>query len=184
MTIQFPPVTLLNGSQVPFEEFEKWSCHKQRMNLDHPIRFIKWDESHSVKMRSIVNDQYAKGIRRTKKHIGSANGQAISITTPDGIFPTKKAVCAHYGIDAVKLKKWMSEKPSEFYETTPLAEGRAKELRPGAISVQTPHGVFESINATARHFGVGPRTIKTWVRTLRKSEFKYLKNQTKELKNV
>lgn len=178
MTIQFPPVTLLNGTKVSFEEFEKWTAHKQRMHLDHPTRYLQWGSEHSEKMRKIVSNQYAAGTRRIKKNCGAANGQAISITTPQGIFPTKAAVCKCYGIDATKLKKWMSDFPDQFYETNPISEAEEKMLRPGAIAVQTPDGVFNSINSAARHFGVGIRTINTWIRKLKTEEFKYVNPNT------
>ena len=110
-------VTVANGTQVPFDEFSKWSEHKQRMMTDHPIRNVDWGVDHCHNMRRIVKEQYRYA--------------------------------------------------------NPLSEDERKKLRPGKRAVMTPSGRFESIAAAAKYYGVGVRTIKTWIRSMRKDEFKY-----------
>ena len=166
-------VTLANGTQVPFEEFEKWSAHKQRMHTDHPIRQVKWGLDHSQKMSGIVKAQYAAGERPKPGHMGAKNGQARAVVTPKGEFPTIKDAARAYEIDVVCLREWMKLKPEDFRFARQLSDEEWRKLHPGRRAVMTPAGKFETINSAARHYSVSSRTLKTWIRTMRKDEFKY-----------
>jgi hypothetical protein len=174
MTRETFNVTLANGTQVPFEEFEKWSPHKQRMHTDHPIRQVKWGLDHSQKMSGIVKAQYAAGERPKPGHYGAANGQARAVITPQGHYPTLKAAADAHGITTQLLRELIALRPAEFCFADRLTEEDRRRLRPGKRAVITPAGKFESINRAARYFSVSPRTMKTWIRTLRADEFKYI----------
>ena len=174
MTRETFNVTLANGTQVPFEEFEKWSPHKQRMHTDHPIRQVKWGLDHSQKMSGIVKAQYAAGERPKPGHYGAANGQARAVITPQGHYPTLKAAADAHGITTQLLRELIALRPAEFCFADGLTEEDRRRLRPGKRAVITPAGKFESINRAARYFLVSPRTMKTWIRTLRADEFKYI----------
>ncbi len=174
-------VTLANGTQVPFEEFEKWSAHKQRMHTDHPIRQVKWGLNHSQKMSSIVKAQFAAGERPKPGHIGAANGLARAVVTPKGEFPTFKAAAAAYQVQGDVLRGWIETKPEEFRFAKELSQEERRRLFPGKRAVMTPAGKFETINSAARHYSVSPRTMKTWIRTMQKDKFFYLDNSIKNL---
>lgn len=173
MTREMLNVTLANGTQVPFEEFEKWSAHKQRMHTDHPIRQVKWGLDHSRKMSSIVRAQFAAGDRPKPRHYGAANGQARAVITPLGHYPTLKAAAKAHGISTKLLKELIGPQPAEYRFADGLTEEERHRLRPGKRAVITPAGKFESINSAARYYSVSSRTMKTWIRTMRKDEFKY-----------
>lgn len=166
-------VTLANGTKVPFEEFEKWSAHKQRMHTDHPIRQVKYGLDHSQKMSGIVKAQYAAGERPKPGHYGAANGQSRAVITPQGHFPTLKAAAKAHGITTQLLKELIVLRPAEFRYANKLTEEERRRLRPGKRAVITPAGKFESINSAARYYSVSSRTMKTWIRTMRKDEFQY-----------
>jgi hypothetical protein len=97
----------------------------------------------------------------------------MAVMTPAGEFETLKGATAFYKIDLATLKKWIETIPNEFYYKNPLSVEEIRKLRPGKRAVITPAGKFETINSAARHFSVSPRTMKTWIRTMRKEEFKY-----------
>ena len=173
MTRETFNVTLANGTQVPFEEFEKWSRHKQWMHTDHPIRQVKYGLDHSKKMSGIVKAQYAAGERPKPGHYGAANGQARAVITPQGHYPTLKAAAKAQGITTQLLKELIVLRPAEFRYANKLTEEERRRLRPGKRAVITPAGKFESINSAARYYSVSSRTMKTWIRTMRKDEFQY-----------
>jgi hypothetical protein len=174
MTRETFNVTLANGTKVPFEEFEKWSHHKQRMHTDHPIRQIKWDQRHSQKMSNIVKAQYAAGERPKPGHYGAANGQARAVITPLGHYPTLKAAAKAHGMSTESLRELIELRSAEYFFADGLTEEERRRLRPGKRAVITPAGKFESINSAARYYAVSPRTMKTWMRSMRKDEFKYV----------
>ena len=167
-------VTIFNGTKVPFEEFEKWSPRKQLMNRDHPIHYVKWGLNHSDKMSHIVKAQYQAGTRINNWNYGKRNGQSMAVITPAGEFETLKGATVFYRIDLATLKEWIESKPNEFYYMNPLSAEEIRKLRPGKRAVITPDGKFETINGAARHYKISPRTMKTWIRTMRKEEFKYV----------
>ncbi len=143
------------------------------MHTDHPIRQVKWGLDHSQKMSSIVKAQYAAGERPKPGHIGAKNGQARAVVTPKGEFPTLKAAANAHGVDTMRLKEWMRLNPLEFYYAKQLSEEELRRLRPGKRAVVTPAGKFETISSAARHYSASPRTMKTWIRSMRSEEFKY-----------
>lgn len=167
-------VTLANGTQVPFEEFETWSFHKQWMNTDHPIRNVKWGVDHSQKMSAIVKAQYASGERPKPGQYGAANGQSLAVITPLGEYSTLKAAALAYRVEGSIIKEWIRLLPSEFRYANTVSEEERRRLRPGKRAVRTSDGMFKTINSAARHFGVSPRTMKTWIRTMRKDQFSYV----------
>lgn len=170
-------VTMANGAKVPFDEFAKWSHHKQRMMTDHPIRTVKWGVNHCDNMRRIVKEQYESGMRTRPGNWGSGNGQSIPVITPQGEYPSLKAAAKSYDVDVATLKGWLIAHPRQFRYAKPMSAEDLKKLRPGLRAVKTPDGQFESIAAAARHYGVGVRTIKTWIRTMRKEEFQFIQNK-------
>jgi len=97
----------------------------------------------------------------------------MAVMTPAGEFETLKSASAHYKVDASRLKDWIANQPNRFYYKNPLSIEEIRKLRPGKRAVITPEGLFQTINSAARHYGVSRRTINTWIRTMRKDEFKY-----------
>jgi len=166
-------VTLANGTKVPFDEFEKWSDHRQRMYTIHPIRNVQWGVEHSEKMRKIVKGQYASGSRPKPGHLGTMNGQSLGVITPKGTFETLKAAAKAFKVEGSVIHSWVKDRPTEFRYLNPISDEERMRLCPGKRAVKTPDGVFETINSAARYYGVGARTIKTWIRTMRKDEFSY-----------
>jgi hypothetical protein len=169
-------VTLPNGLEIDWNIFVKWSDHRQKMFLDHPTRDIKWDNNHCTKMRKIVKQSYENGTRKINWNYGEKNGQARAVITPAGRFPSIRSACSQYGINASKLRHWMKVKPNDFYFEQFLSNAEINLLRPGMKAVKTPEGNFPSIAAAARHYKVGERTIKTWIRGMRSTEFSYIDN--------
>ncbi len=90
-----------------------------------------------------------------------------------GEFPTLKAAANAHGVDTMRLKEWMRLNPLEFYYAKQLSEEELRRLRPGKRAVVTPAGKFETISSAARHYSASPRTMKTWIRSMRSEEFKY-----------
>ena len=167
-------VKLFNGDEVSWDLFSRWSAHKQRMNLMPTSEGIDYGPSHCEKMRKSVKAQYESGVRPKPGNFGAANGQAKAIVTPDGMFPSVKEAAAHYKIDAKTIRLWILERSEEFFWANPR-DTSAETLRrkKGGIAVNTPEGQFQTIKAAALHFNVSERTIKTWIRGMRKDEFSY-----------
>jgi hypothetical protein len=94
--------------------------------------------------------------------------------SPDGEFPTLSAACLHYKVSRDKLREWMRDMPKDFFFLNPDGGGETKVKGQRLKAVSTPDGIFPTINSAARHFNVGARTIKTWVRKMRADEFKYV----------
>jgi hypothetical protein len=167
-------VKLFNGSEVSWDEFSGWSSHRQRMNLTPTSECVSYDPDHCHKMREIVSRSYQEGTRRTNWNYGAKNGQAKAVMTPDGEFPTLSATCLHYKVSRDKLREWMRDMPKDFFFVNPDGSGETKVKGRRLKAVSSPDGIFPSINSAARHFNVGARTIKTWVRKMRADEFKYV----------
>ena len=168
-------VTLRNGNKVSWDDFARWSGHRQRMALDPPTYHVSWDPDHSEKMSRIVKKSYETGTRRLNWHFGAKNGQSRAVVTPAGEFGSIAEAARHYQVRGEVLRMWIRnpDKPEFRFVAEEDPEKRAR-LRPGARSVRTPDGIFPSINAAARHYGVSQRTIKTWIRGMRASEFSYV----------
>ena len=165
-------VTLANGGQVSWDEFSCWSANKQRMGLNPHAKKMSWGVTHSEKMQQIVKASYENGARKTNWNYGGKNGRAKALVTPDGQFSSCKEATKHYGVRAEQMRDWIYKtRRNEFYFLETIAGDIGKGSR--AKIVITPDGKFDSINATARYYGVGIRTIKTWIRTMRKNEFSY-----------
>ena len=177
MKVLAPAVTLRNGMVVDWAEFIKWSAHKQRMSLDPHTYRVEWGTGHSEKMREIVDRSYAAGSRKLNWSYGAKNGQARAVATPKGEFGSIAEAARGYEVSAQALRMWIRDpdKPEFRFVAEEDPEKRAR-LRPGARSVRTPEGIFPSINAAAMHYGVGRRTIKTWIRGMRASEFSYVQD--------
>ena len=167
-------VKLFNGSEVSWDEFSGWGSHRQRMNLNPTSEDISYSPNHCHKMREIVTRSYQDGTRRTNWNYGAKNGKAKAVMTPDGEFPTLSAACLHYNVSGGKLRKWMRDMPKDFFFVNPDGGGETKVKGQRLKAVSTPDGIFPTINSAARHFNVGARTIKTWVRKMRADEFKYV----------
>jgi len=174
MKMQKPMVTLANGRQVSWDEFSRWGAHQQRMGLNPHAKNINWGISHSEKMRHIVKASYENGTRKSNWNFGAKNGQSKAITTPAGEFPSIKATIFHYKITSVQLKKWMNDNPSKFFYSNTKNSNDPKKSIHKKRPVNTPDGIFPSIKSAARHFNVGERTIKTWIRSLRPDEFEFI----------
>jgi hypothetical protein len=171
-------VKLFNGAVVSWDEFSGWSSHRQRMNLTPTSEGVSYGPDHCHKMREIVIRSYLEGTRRTNWNYGAKNGQAKAVMTPDGEFPTRSAACSHYKVSRDKFRKWMRDLPKDFFFVNP-DDVDAKKVKGRRLkAVSTPDGIFPSINSAARHFNVGARTIKTWVRKMRADEFKYVVNSS------
>ena len=165
-------ISLADGRQVSWEEFSSWSAHKQRMGLNPHAKNMVWGVDHSNKMRQIVKESYEKGTRKINWNFGGKNGMAKAVMTPAGKFSSLKEARDHYGVSTKRLRDWMHKtRCTEFYflETTTGDTGKGSKAK----VVITPDGKFDSINAAARRYSVGARTIKTWIRTTRKNEFSY-----------
>ena len=171
-------ITLFNGSEVYWNEFSVWSSHRQRMNLTPTSEGVSYGPDHCHKMREIVIRSYLEGTRRTNWNYGAKNGQAKAVMTPDGEFPTRSAACSHYKVSRDKFRKWMRDMPKDFFFVNPNDVDATKVKGRRLKAVSTPDGIFPSINSAARHFNVGARTIKTWVRKMRADDFKYVINSS------
>jgi hypothetical protein len=167
-------VKLFNGSEVSWDEFSCWSSHRQMMNLTPTSENIYYGPDHCYKMREIVSRSYLERTRKINWNYGSKNGNSKAIKTPEGSFPSLSATCLHYKVSIVKLREWMRDMPNDFYFLNPSDVDASKAKSGYSKAVITPDGIFPSINSAARHFNVGARTIKTWVRKMRADEFKYV----------
>lgn len=170
-------VKLFNGSEVSWDEFATWSSRRQLMNLTPTSENIAYGLEHSQKMREIVKQSYKDGTRKLNWNYGAKNGMSKSIMTPAGEFPCLSAAGRYYKVSAAKLKEWLLNMPSEFFYTNPKVANGAKEYSRKGRAIGTPDGVFPSIKAAARHFNVGERTIKTWIRRMRADEFRYIESK-------
>ena len=167
-------VKLFNGAEIPWEIFARWSAHKQMMNLTPTSEDITYTPSHCEKMRNIVKAQYENGTRPKPGNFGASNGQAKAVITPAGKFSSFQEASDHYQVSRLKMRQWMAERPAEFYWANPREDDAVVTRRKKGVAVKTPDGVFKSIKAAARHFNVGERTIKTWIRGMRSDEFSYV----------
>lgn len=168
-------VTLANNKQVDWEEFMHWSQHRQRMSLMPHTYQVTWGEEHCHKMREIVKSSYTNGTRRINWNYGEKNGRSRAVVTPEGKFPSITAAALHYEVSGTAIKNWINDPGNEkfaFAENLNVDELAKRSC--AAKPVMTPDGKFRSIQAAADHYEVGVRTIKTWIRGMRSSEFYYL----------
>ena len=177
MKVITPAVTLRNGAVVGWAEFITWSAHKQRMSLDPHTYRVEWGEEHSKKMREIVDRSYTDGTRKRNWSYGAKNGQSRAVITPVGEFGSAAEAARHYHVRADLMRARIQDpaNPDFRYLVEEDLEQRVR-LRPGVRPVSTPDGVFPSISAAARHYGVGRRTVKTWIRGMRAPEFSYVQD--------
>lgn len=168
-------VTLANKNQVDWEEFMHWSQHKQRMSLIPHTHKVTWGEEHCHKMREIVKASYADGTRRINWNYGEKNGRSRAVITPQGQFPSITAAAQYYAVTGNTMKDWITKTRSDrFRFVNEMTRDEISKRSCLPKPVMTPDGRFPSIKAAAEHYQVGIRTIKTWIRSMRSSEFCYL----------
>ena len=125
--------------------------------------------------RDSTAPNYSAKVNRTASNLIHASTFCDNANpTPDGEFPTLSAACLYYNVSGCKFRKWMLDMPKDFFFVIPGDDDTNKVKGRRLKAVSTPDGIFPSINSAARHFNVGARTIKTWVRKMRADEFKYV----------
>jgi len=135
-------VKLLNGAEVPWEEFSKWSSHKQIMNLVGNGSTGKHCSNEIRKQMSLMKKNIPRSTEVCKKisknQIGISKGRMLDlpIKTPEGIFANRRAFIEKLVADGYspayagrKLRNWIKNFPNDYYEIS-------------NIPMHTPEGIF------------------------------------------
>lgn len=161
MKTQTKMVTLANGTQVTWDDFVTWSIFKQNGSLFPTNKFkshVPWDLKRSKIHSEIHSSTFQLGRTKTR-NFGSNNASSRRVSTPDGVFPSRKAAAVFYGVSTKKLYQWITkDNPLEFYY---LDSPQRKKLHQ---AVSTPDGNFDSLQAAADFYKVTPKTIKDWIK--------------------
>jgi hypothetical protein len=164
MKTQTKMVTLANGKQVTWDEFVTWSPVRQAVNLRKGRNGAKamgqrpWDATRSIKFSKHYRDIFKLGRKKTQ-NFGSNNPSSRRVSTPDGVFPSRKSAAAFYGVSTQKMYQWITlENPLEFYYLDPPQQKKSHQ------AVNTPDGIFDSLQAAANFYKVTPKTIKDWIK--------------------
>lgn len=135
-------VKLLNGTEVPWEEFCKWSPYKQIMNLVGNGSTGKHHSEEFRKQMSLMKKNIPRSSEVRKKisenQIGISKGRMLGlpIKSPDGIFANRRAFIDKLVADGHspayagrKIRNWIKNFPNEYYEIS-------------NIPMHTPEGIF------------------------------------------
>lgn len=168
-------VTLANGQQVSWDEFSNWSSHKQRNNLKSPADYKNWSSlEYYISLANSQRKSIDSGKKKSARNSGSANGQARVVLTPCGEFPSVRAAAQHYCVDVSTIGNWIkNSKKDHFKFKHPLTEVQTRAIAGIPKAVQSPVGLFPTIQAAANHYGVGRQVIQTWIRSKRFGDFSY-----------
>lgn len=135
-------VKLLNGTEVPWEEFSKWSSSKQFMNLigngssgKHCSEEFRQQMS-AMKKNIPRSPEICKKISMRQMGISKGRMLDLPIKTPDGVFSNRRAYRDKLVADgdtpsyaAKKIRIWIKNFPNEYYEIRD-------------ITMHTPDGIF------------------------------------------
>jgi len=168
-------VTLVNGNQVPWDEFSTWSSHKQRSNLKSPSDFKNWSSlEYYISIANSQRKSIESGKKKITRNFGSASGKARAVLTPLGEFPSVRAAALSYGVDISTMGNWIKNtKKDHFKYKFPLTEAQTRAIAGIPKAICTPDGIFPTIQSAADHYGVGRQVIKTWIRSKRFGNFSY-----------
>jgi hypothetical protein len=131
-------IKLVNGTEVSADVFYTWSDYKQRCNLIGFSDEQKAKMSASRRGRVLTPDWRAKignahkgrevsaetraklsaNYRRPWSEESSAKLSAIKSTpvmTPNGLFPSRKAVARAAGVGPATITRWMRKWPEHYY---------------------------------------------------------------------
>jgi len=183
-------VKLLNGSEVTWEEFSKWSIKKQNYNLSHPKKGTRVSEKGREKMR----ESWKRLISERGEHAFSGSKQIFGrkVMTPKGQCETITEASFLYGVRGNTIKEWIKTGKEGFLFLTPPRKRKKASRQLGTIgddnksskAVITPVGRFPSIVAAAKYYKVDRSAINRWIKKLRSNEFKYETEQAKPPKVI
>lgn len=130
-------ITLLNGQQVPADEFYQWSAYKQywnlvprsKANLEAVSRNRKGKPSTMTGRQHSEESRELMSARHTGKVHSADTRQAMSdakrgkpllhkrkfIMTPLGLFHGVGVAAQAYGTNPNTLRRWTQNNPTEFY---------------------------------------------------------------------
>ena len=173
-------VTIANGRQVTWDEFSSWSIFKQTGSLFPAVKpgtlkgkrevTSEWNLERSQAKSLALKESFSKA-RKIARNVGSANGNAKVVMTPEGQFPSRISAAKHYGVSSYKMYDWIRSELKPDFHYLDNSNTLTKHL--GNKSISTPDGPFPSIEAAARSYGVTARTIKNWIQNKPESGFRY-----------
>jgi len=168
-------VTLANGKQVSWEEFSTWSSHKQRNNLKSPADYKNWSSlDYYIQLANSQRKSISSGKKKITRNCGAASGMARAVITPHGEFPSVRAAALSYGVNISTIGNWIKNTKKDLFKYKfVLTEVTARAISGIPKAIDTPEGLFPSIQAAADHYGVGRQVIQTWIRSKRFGDFSY-----------
>jgi hypothetical protein len=174
-------VKLANGTEVSWDEFSKWSSHKQFMNVVNPnLGFVHSEESR-YKMSQSKREKIANG------EIFFVNGDehilSNPISTPKGVFKSKRSAAEAFGVSTKRIAGWIKNPNQQDFKYED--ESFKKYLKPQVIrkgsdnknsrAVRTPIGEFPSVTSACEALEI---TVGIFYDRLKddryKSEYYYL----------
>jgi hypothetical protein len=151
-------VKLLNGTEVTWEEFSRWSVQKQKANLTRPVLPSKKEMSRRIKEGRKKAGLYDKD--RPKPIIEVQGG----FVCPYGHFPNRAmAIKAATNLGLKNAQKKFSrlcksEPENYYYINGPRKANGTNKGR----AIQTPYGIFPNVRTCAASLGV--TTDKIYIR--------------------
>jgi hypothetical protein len=172
-------VTLANGKKIEWDEFSKWSGHKQKVSINPPNKGRKFGEEFKEKIRQARKNEMLNGTRIVIK--GGDHKHARSVITPHGVFETIKEAGMFYKVRGSTLREWIKKGKEGFQFSAPPIErkapskkgGRAGSSNGSARAVMTPNGRFSTLREAAENFGVSTGKLSALIKKSSNGEFKY-----------
>jgi len=160
-------VTLANGEKVEWDEFSKWSSHKQTISLrPKEIR----DEIRK-KISKARRESLSNGTFTALK--GATHRSSKKVISPDGEFPSLREAAIFYSVKSPTVSAWIKRGKAGFkFGSSGVTIRDGKHLN--SKKLRTPIGVFQSISAAARSYGVSRENIRNKLLSKKHSDFYFL----------
>ena len=107
-------IKLANGREVTLDEFLTWSVFKQIGNIK-PSHTKK----HTAEARAKISANRRGGMSNRKHSVETRAKMSATrekaVMTPNGLFPSRRAVAQAAGVSASNITHWMKKWPEHYY---------------------------------------------------------------------
>ena len=180
-------VTLANGKKVDWDEFSKWSAHKQTMTIIPPNKGRKFNEEFKEKIRQARKNEMLNGTRKIIK--GGEHPHSRIVSTPNGVFETIKEAGIFYKVRGSTIRGWIKNGKEGFAFSSPPPV-RSVPTKKGGLSgsnngsaraVITPYGRFGTVKEAASFLEITAGMLSHLIKRSSNGEFRY-ESESKGLK--
>lgn len=168
-------VKLANGKEVSWDEFSKWSGHKQYMNTINPNLGKQYSDVVRRNMSESKKEKIANGELTFKK--GDDHPKSHPVSTPKGLFGSRLSAAQAYGVSLKRFSGWIKNprfKDFKFIDDSFRDSLIKQKKREGsevrsARAVITPLGRFDTVKSACAALEI---TLGTFYERLRDERYK------------